>query len=259
MQEVVLIVSDDPNLQPSIGVRLLEAGYEPQFVSHGDYVIRCLLHFKPSCVLLDLSGNKLAGWNLCREIRQASSAPLIVFNNEARRDDVINALDLGADEYLVKPLQRDVLLAKMKALLRRYDRAPDKEPRILRWDCVTIDLGKCSVMVDGQAVHLDRTEWRLLHYLARNANRIVPHEELLRGVWGLALVTDKNLVQVPVSRLKVYVKSLRKKLEKDPSRPKWILCQVGMGYYLSIPASAMKEKATNPPGSKQLADPKTSR
>ncbi len=232
MRQTILIVDDELKPWISIGPRLREAGYESVFASYGVDPLQYLLRLNPCLVLLSVSAYKPTSWNLSSEIRKTSDVPLIiVFDRQATKNDLLKAFDLGADECVIRPFEFDVLFSRMKALLRRSDRTYDREPKFLNWDSTTIDFASCSVVVDGATVHLDKTEWRLLRYLAQNANQVVTREQISGTVWEPANSGDKTLV-------KVYVHCLRRKIEKDPSRPRYILSKGRMGYCLVIGTSA---------------------
>ena len=170
------------------------------------------------------------GFAVCHRVREFSTVPIIIITAQGRSQDKVRGLDLGADDYLTKPLNMDELLARVRAVLRRAQVTEDE--RALRTAMtigdLTIDFGQQLVLMAGRKVVLTPTEYRLLAYLARNAGRIVPQDLLLEHVWGKEYVGEHHMLQVNINRL-------RHKLEVDPAHPRYLLTEAGVGYLLAAP------------------------
>jgi two-component system KDP operon response regulator KdpE len=179
----------------------------------------------PDAILLDLGLPDGDGLTLVRGLRTWSSAPVIVISARDREDDKVSALDAGADDYLTKPFGTNELLARLRVALRhaRAQRAPD-DP-VLEVGAIRIDQARREVTVDGRAVHLTPIEYRLLALLARNAGKVLTHRQLLQDVWG-----PRNAHQTHY--LRVHMAALRRKVETDAARPRWIATEPGVGYRL---------------------------
>ncbi len=179
--------------------------------------------FVPDLVVLDLNLPGIDGFEVCRRLRLWSSTPVIVLSVREDEGDKVEALDLGADDYLTKPFGIDELLARVRALLRRAeDRSPQVAPTF-RADGVEIDLGAQRVARDGDGVHLTKTEWALLEAFAAHPGKLLTHGWLLSHVWGEGYASDVDV-------LRVFVSQLRKKIERDPTRPAIIVTEPGVGY-----------------------------
>lgn len=179
--------------------------------------------FAPDLVVLDLNLPGIDGFEVCRRLRVWSSTPVIVLSVREDEGDKVEALDLGADDYLTKPFGIDELLARVRALLRRAeDRSAEVAPRF-QADGVEIDLGEQRVVRDGEGVHLTKTEWALLEAFAAHPGKLLTHGWLLSHVWGEGYASDVDV-------LRVFVSQLRKKIERDPTRPAIIVTEPGVGY-----------------------------
>jgi two-component system KDP operon response regulator KdpE len=175
----------------------------------------------PDVVLLDLGLPDLSGVDVLRCVRKHSQVPVIVLSARHGSDDKVEALDVGADDYVTKPFGMDELLARVRAAVRRA--VPDQPPSPVVTDAFTVDLAATRVLRDGEEVRLTPTEWRLLEALVTRPGRLVPQRQLLAEVWGPGYAVETNY-------LRVYVAALRRKLETDPSRPRHLLTEPGMGY-----------------------------
>ena len=182
----------------------------------------------PDLVLLDVMMPRMNGFAVCHRVREFSTVPIIIITAQGRSQDKVRGLDLGADDYLTKPLNMDELLARVRAVLRRAQLTEDE--RALRTAMtlggLTIDFGQQLVRLSGRKVVLTPTEYHLLAYLARNAGRIVPQDLLLERVWGKEYVGEHHMLQVNINRL-------RHKLEVDPAHPRYLLTEAGVGYLLA--------------------------
>ena len=163
---------------------------------------------------------------MVRRLREWTAVPVIVLSARGREDDKIRALDAGADDYVTKPFATGELLARMRVALRHRARAEDGETSVIESGELRIDLGRRQVIVAGTEVRLTPIEYRLLVALARHPGRVLTHEHLLREVWGPGYTTQHHY-------LRVYMAQLRHKLEREPSRPRWLITEPGVGYRLS--------------------------
>jgi two-component system KDP operon response regulator KdpE len=179
----------------------------------------------PDAVILDLVLPDLRGTEVCRELRTWSTVPVIVLSVVGDEDEKVAALDAGADDYVTKPVGLDELLARLRAALRRAE--PSGEP-VLEIGELRIDLEAHTVTFDGRSVQLTPHEYALLTLLARNEGKLLTHQVILRDVWGKAYADESHY-------LHVYVSQLRRKLEPDPARPRYILTEPGAGYRLVDP------------------------
>jgi len=168
------------------------------------------------------------GYEVCRRVREFSNLPIIMLTAKAREADMLEGFDVGADDYLTKPFSAKELIARVGAVLRR-SKSP-KEITVKKIECgdLKIDFARHQVTVRGQQVRLTRTEYKLLHELAMNANKVMLHQDLLTEVWGPEYRDD-------IDYLRTYIRYLRQKIEVDPSHPRYILTHTGVGYMLACP------------------------
>jgi two-component system KDP operon response regulator KdpE len=220
----VLIVDDEPQLLRALGIDLRARQYDVHTAATGAAALEAASRHRPDVVLLDLGLPDIDGVEVIEGLRAWSSVPIVVLS--ARRDlaDKVEALDAGADDYLVKPFAMGELLARLRAAVRRGGIAPFEEA-VVETGAFTVDLSRSKVVRDGQDVHLTPIEWRLVEVLARNAGRLVGHRQLLQEVWGPAYETETNY-------LRLYLVKLRKKLEPLPSQPRHLLTEPGLGVRL---------------------------
>jgi two-component system, OmpR family, KDP operon response regulator KdpE len=217
----VLVVDDEPQIVRALRIALVARGYDVATAGNGETALDLAASATPDVVLLDLGLPGIDGVEVVRRLRAFSSVPVIVVSVREGQGDKVAALDAGADDYLTKPFGFDELLARIRAALRRAPSAV-AGPAVLVFGAVEIDAAKRLVKRDGTAVHLTPTEYDLLEALATNAGKLLTHRWLLEKVWGGA-GADHQLVRV-------YVAQLRRKLEADPSRPRWIITEPGLGY-----------------------------
>jgi two-component system KDP operon response regulator KdpE len=217
----VLVVDDDPAMQRTLGIGLRARGYDVLPARDGRTAVEACAEDEPDVVLLDLGLPDLSGVEVLRTVRETSQVPVIVLSARHGSDDKVEALDVGADDYVTKPFGMDELLARLRAAVRRS--AGDQPPAPVVTDAFTVDLAAKQVLRDGDEVRLTPTEWRLLEALVSRPGRLVSQRELLREGWGPGYVAETNY-------LRVYVAGLRRKLEADPSRPRHLLTEPGMGY-----------------------------
>ncbi len=225
MSSRVLVVDDEPQILRALKASLRGAGYEVETAETVEQALTLLAANPPDAVILDLVLPDGSGVEVCRELRTWSSAPVIVLSVVGDEAEKVAALDAGADDYVTKPFGIEELLARLRAALRRVD-APS-EPVVVLGD-LRIDLEKRAVSVRGEPVQLTPHEFGLLRVLARNPGKLLTHEMLLREVWGRGYGSEAHY-------LHVYVSQLRRKLEPDPARPRYILTEPGAGYRLADP------------------------
>lgn len=219
----VLIVDDDQTLLMMLREQLEEAGYDVRTATDGREALREFFETRPDLVILDTRMATMDGFTLIERIREISDVPLIVLSAYGEEEDVVRALDLGADDYILKPYRFNELLARMRAHLRRY-RAFRQEPAIVyEDDFLYIDLRSRRVMREGEEIHLTPTEFRLLAALVENADQVVSNKELLKRVWGWE---QRNDLDYP----RIYIWHLRRKIEPNPKRPTYIRTEYGVGY-----------------------------
>lgn len=221
----ILVADDDPQILRALRIMLTARGYEVLFARSGAEALDQAINGHPDLVVLDLGMPKLNGVQVIEAIRGWSSIPVLVVSGRTDSGDKVGALDAGADDYVTKPFAADELLARIRALTRRTPGA-DEEP-IVRFGDVTVDLAAHQVTrsgPDGESiVHLTPTEWLILDQLLRNPRRLVTRDSLLTAVWGPQHGNDTGY-------LRLYLAQLRKKLEPEPARPRFLVTEVGMGY-----------------------------
>jgi two-component system, OmpR family, KDP operon response regulator KdpE len=222
----VLVVDDEPQILRALRTSLRGAGYEVDTAETAEQAFAQLATNPPDAVILDLVLPDGRGTDVARELRTWSDVPVIVLSVVGDESEKVAALDAGADDYVTKPFGIDELLARLRAALRR--REPSGEP-VVEVGALRIDLEKRSVQLDGKLVQLTPHEFELLRVLARNPGKLMTHSALLREVWGRAYGDESHY-------LHVYVSQLRRKLEPDPARPRYILTEPGAGYRLVDPS-----------------------
>ncbi|HNC50776.1 MAG TPA: two-component system response regulator KdpE [Accumulibacter sp.] len=224
---IVIVVEDEAKIRRFVRMSLESEGCQ---VYEADSVKRGLIETatrKPDMVVLDLGLPDGDGVGLIRDLRTWSDIPVIVLSARTSEMDKVEALDAGADDYLIKPFGTAELLARVRAQLRRRTRAPGSATSILEFGKIRVDFSRRTVERDGEPLHLTPIEHRLLAYLANNADSVLTHRQLLKNVWGPGHVEDAHYVRV-------YMAHLRKKIEDDPSQPRHILTEAGIGYRFVI-------------------------
>ena len=219
----VLLVDDDATLRRTLGIGLRAEGHEVLIAADGRSALEALREDKPDIVVLDLGLPDLSGVEVLRRLRAWSTVPVVVLSARAESTEKVQALDLGADDYVTKPFGMEELLARVRAAARR---AGSDVPVLEAGDLV-IDLPARRVSKSGAVVRLTPTEWGLLEMLVRTPGRLVSQRDLLHAVWGPAYGKETNY-------LRVYVGGLRKKLEDDPSRPRHLITEPGIGYRFEV-------------------------
>ena len=222
MPQRILIVDDEPNILATVAPLLRSNGYDVLSAMTGHAALDTVDRDKPDLIVLDLGLPDLDGIEVCRQVRQTSSAPIIVLSARGAEGDKVSALDAGADDYVTKPFGAEELLARIRASLRRSDSRLTTTGPIVRGGLV-IDRERFRVMRDGEEVRLTPKEFELLTYLAQHPGRVLTHRAILKAIWG-PHATDQP------EHLRVLVGSLRKKIEPNPSSPKYILTEPWVGY-----------------------------
>ena len=221
----VLVVDDEPQFLRALTTNLRGAGYEVETATTAAEALAAAGLRPPDAVILDLLLPDGSGADVLRELRGWSDAPVVLVSAVGDEDEKIAALDAGADAYVTKPFAVGELLARLRAALRRA--GPPGEP-VLEAGPIRVDLEKQAVSVAGRIVHLTPHEFKILRVLALNEGKLMTHRAILREVWGPAYGDESNY-------LHVYVSQLRRKLEPDPSRPRYLLTEPGAGYRLVVP------------------------
>lgn len=218
----ILVIDDEPNILGTLAPLLRARGYDVFTAMNGRTARESVDRDKPDLIVLDLGLPDIDGVDLCREIRDTVSVPIVVLSARGAEGDKVRALDVGADDYVTKPFGAEELLARIRAALRRSDApAPPSEPIVTGG--LTIDRERFRVLRDGEEVRLTPKEFELLTYLAQHPGRVLTHRAILKAIWG------PNAVDQP-EHLRVLIGSLRKKIEGNPSAPKYILTEPWVGY-----------------------------
>jgi len=223
----VLVVDDEQQILRALRTSLRAAGYEVETADTGEGALAAAAMRPPEAVILDLVLPDLSGTEVCRDLRTWSSAPVIVLSAVGEEREKVAALDAGADDYVTKPVGIDELLARLRAVLRRT--SPWGEPVITIGELV-VDLQKRAVSIAGKPVHLTPHQYELLRLFALNEGKLLTHRKLLQEVWGPGYANAANLLHVNVSQL-------RRKIEPDRARPRYLLTEAGAGYRLVNPDS----------------------
>jgi two-component system KDP operon response regulator KdpE len=223
-QATVLVVDDEPQIVRALRINLTARGYRVITAHDGTAALRAVAETKPDVVVLDLGLPDMDGNEVIAGLRGWTSVPIIVLSARGDSSDKVRALDAGADDYVTKPFGMDELLARLRAAVRRSAvSSPDDVEAVITTASFSIDLVAKKVRRDGKEVHLTKTEWGVLELLARNRGRLVAQKQLLNEVWGPSYETESHY-------LRVYLAQLRRKLEPEPSRPRHLLTEPGMGY-----------------------------
>lgn len=218
----ILIVDDETQLRRAVRRSLEGHAYEVHEAEDGAGGMLEFRAYKPDVVLLDLMLPDIDGIEVCRQIREASTTPVIILSVVGEERRKIEALDAGADDYLTKPFGAGELLARVRVALRRGS-SERQQAAVIRAGSLVVDIERRSVTLDGSELHLTPTEYALLKYLAVNAGKVLTHPMLLRAVWGPEYASDTQL-------LRTYINQLRTKLKDDPASPTYIRTDAGVGY-----------------------------
>jgi two-component system KDP operon response regulator KdpE len=217
----VLVVDDEPQILRALRINLRVRDYEVHVAATGAEALEVAGRYPPDLVILDLGLPDLDGVEVIEGLRGWTKAPIIVLSGRADSIDKVEALDAGADDYVTKPFGVEELLARMRAAVRRTG-TPEDLPRIRLGDLV-VDLAAKRVIRAGEDIRLTPTEWHLLEVLLRNPGKLLSRNQLLTEVWGPGYADATG-------NLRLYMAQLRRKLEPDPARPRWLITEPGMGY-----------------------------
>ena len=224
----VLVVDDEPQILRAVQMKLRGAGYTVETAETAAEALMKAAMRPPDAIILDVLLPDASGTDVCRELRTWTIAPVLVLSAVGEESEKIEALDAGADDYVTKPFSGDELLARLRAALRRT--TTSSKPTLQIGD-LRIDLEKRAVSMDGRLVSLTPIEYDLLRLLAVNEGKLMTHPTILREIWGPAYREESNYVHV-------YISHLRRKIEPDAARPRYLLNQPGVGYRLVSPVSS---------------------
>ncbi|MET8328235.1 response regulator [Streptomyces sp. NPDC005181] len=220
----VLVVEDDPQLVRALVINMQARAYEVDTAPDGTTALGLAAERRPDVILLDLGLPDMDGVEVIRDVRRWARFPIIVLSARRGSQEMIVALDAGADDYITKPFSMDELLARLRAAVRRTGSAPHLgEREAVTTADFTVDLVARKAVRGDRDVRLTPTEWHLLEFLISNPGRLITQRQLLEEVWGLTYSNKTNY-------LRVYMAQLRRKLESDPSHPRYLITEPGMGY-----------------------------
>lgn len=222
----ILVVEDDPAITNLIRTTLDTQEYQYHTAKNGAEALLDAVSYNPDVIILDLGLPDMDGVEIIHKVRGWSMVPIIVVSARSEDQDKVEALDAGADDYLTKPFSIDELLARLRVALRRSraeEVAPQTQSSIYRNGGIVIDYAAGCVYMEGNEVHLTPIEYKLLCVLAKNTGKVLTHNYILKEVWGSVLASD-------TPSLRVFMATLRKKIEKNPSDPKYIQTHIGVGY-----------------------------
>lgn len=221
---LILVVDDEERMVRFIRLNLEHDGFRVSEAFNGNQAINKIRSNLPDLILLDVMLPDIDGFEVLRITREVSTVPVIMLTAKGEEDDRVRGLELGADDYITKPFSPRELSSRVRAVLRRTETSgPSTHGLIEVDDRLKIDFDRREVWVEGQLVKLRPTEYRLLYHLVQNAGWVISHDQLLAKVWGYEYRDEPHYVRL-------YINYLRKKLEKDPSNPKYILTERGIGY-----------------------------
>jgi two-component system, OmpR family, KDP operon response regulator KdpE len=220
----VLVIDDESQIRRFITAGLELHGYAVREAENGAAGLSTAAHIQPDLIVLDLALPDMSGIEVLETIRSWSNVPIIVLSVQADEEQKVHLLKIGADDYIVKPFGIAELAARCEAAMRRYHKSADKDP-IVRTGRLVVDLVSRAVLLDGEHITLTRKEYRLLHVLASHLGLVVTHNQLIKEIWGNSMADN-------IQYLRMLVRKLRQKLEIDPSQPKLLISESGVGYRL---------------------------
>ncbi|SDT66762.1 response regulator [Jiangella sp. DSM 45060] len=226
----VLVVDDDAGIRKTLALNLKARGYTADLAGTGEHALQLAARHHPDAVILDLGLPSMDGLDVVRGIRGWSSVPIVVLSGRGTEAAKVEALDLGADDYVTKPFGMDELFARLRAATRRAV-LPDGDAVVSTPDFV-IDFAAKRVVRDGAAVRLTPRQWHIVEVLVRHSGRLVTYEQLLREVWGPAYGTETNY-------LRVFMTQIRQRLEPEPSKPRYFITEPGLGYRFQLPEDVL--------------------
>lgn len=222
IKSTILVIDDEKQIRKFLRITLGASGYKVEEAEKGEIGVRLAASIKPDLVICDLGLPDIDGTEVIRQIREWSQLPVIVLSIRSDNKDIVQALDLGADDYLVKPFDSEVLLARIRANLRKSAKAEGGEP-IMRVGDITMDVVRHEVKIKDEIISLSPKEYKLLRYFMMNAGKMIMHSQLLTELWGKA--HEEN-----IQYLRIYIGQLRQKIEPDLSKPTYIITEAGIGY-----------------------------
>ena len=225
----ILLVDDEVAIQRAVGPLLRSRGYDVDIAGTGADALRIVTEQPPDLVVLDLGLPDIQGTEVCRRIRARVATPIIILSARGAEADKVNALDLGADDYVTKPFGPEELLARIRVALRRVQSGQDEDTGLVRVGDLTIDYDRHRVLRGETEIRLTPKEFELLSLLARNHDRVLTHRAILKAVWG------GNAVEQP-EHLWTLVAQVRKKIEIDPANPRYLISEPWVGYRLASTA-----------------------
>jgi two-component system, OmpR family, KDP operon response regulator KdpE len=224
MADKILVVDDDIVLAELVSYNLEAEGFQVIMAKDGQEGLRRFHSDRPDLVLLDVTMPKLNGWDVCQRIRELSDVPIIMMTAQGREQDVVRGFDLGADDYITKPFRVKEFTARVRANLRRARTEPTEKDNVTYADdYLSVNLDQRRVTVNGEPVKLTPTEYRLMAYLVKNKGRVLEFRQILQNVWGFEYIDD-------IDYLRVYIWHLRRKIERDPKNPEYLLNELNTGY-----------------------------
>ena len=241
----ILVVDDEKRIVHFIRLNLEHDGFEVLAAYNGTEALKRVREDLPDLVLLDVMLPDMDGFEVLRLIREVSDVPVIMVTAKGEEEDIVRGLELGADDYITKPFSPRELVSRIRAVLRRYEAVRGGMGDVVVVDDrLKIDFARRQVWVDGKPIKLRPTEYRLLYHLVKNAGWVLTYEQLLRKVWGYEYRDEHHYVRL-------YINYLRQKIEEDPSNPKYILTEHGVGYrfvdFRQQQQETKKEKGDSPP------------
>lgn len=228
-KQKILIVDDDENIAELISLYLTKECFDTRIVHDGEEALQAFKEYEPNLILLDLMLPGMDGYQVCREIRQKSSTPIIMLSAKGEVFDKVLGLELGADDYIIKPFDSKEMVARVKAVLRRYqpsrNEIPASKGKCVEYPGIVINLTNYSVLVDGEHIDMPPKELELLYFLAASPNQVFTREQLLDQIWGYEYIGDTRTVDVHIKRLR----------EKIKDHSTWKLSTVwGIGYKFEV-------------------------
>ena len=228
----ILVVDDEPQIRRVMRMTLTGEGYEVEDARSGEEALEKLRADRFDLMLLDWNMPGMGGLETCRQVRETSEVSIIMLTIRNTEQDTVQALDAGADDFITKPFSMPELLARIRAALRRMPLSPETSPQRIALDNVEIDFQARKVIVQDKEVRLTPKEFDLLRYLVSHPNKAIPHRELLQAVWGPDYGEQ-------VEYLRVFVKQLRRKIEQQPDKPRYLLTEPWVGYSFHLPESSL--------------------
>jgi len=230
MKIKILVVEDEKNISSFIKTVLSANNYDVLIAKNGFEANSLVVSHCPSLVLLDLGLPDMDGVDLIRSIRSWSSMPIIVVSARTQEQDKVDALDIGADDYITKPFGTEELLARIRTALRHTHNvgqdAKEKNRAVYRCGSLSLDFEKHRLQLDGEDIHLTQNEYRIVELLAQNPGKVLTYDSILRTLWGPCAKSDNQILRVNMA-------NIRRKIESNPAEPKYIFTEIGIGYRMA--------------------------